>query len=678
MASTDPTTPEQDDEYGLIRRRRHKRRQPRWRRTLRKLGSRIRWQILLIVILAIVSVSAVAAVALLTDSNSRVQSSLTSLNRVISTLSQKQGIELTRDDFNRLRASVADLASNIALAQRQTRFLHLFAGLNKDIGAQFATLDTTASLTSAADDMLNGLQPTLFFLVGGKGSESVVAQISSGERIVELLQLGRGQFIDAGSKLAAAAQQLDQIPVADLSAETLLRVETLRGAQTRLEQVNNLLLASPQLLTTALGLSSEQSYLVLSANSDELRPSGGYISTYGWIGIRNGRVTGYDYGATTASTPSAPPLTTASPYPVPGWWIQYDQPLYAAWDGSWSPDFPTTAAMAKWYYDGGGNPRAPVSGVIGIDLIGFQMILNALGDVEVPEYKRVVTPEDFRATVYAIRETTSGDIEHKRFVAALYRHLFEKWQSVNDEQTNSQLFGAILQGLREKHIMIYFPDAQLNRAVDMLGWSGQQDDTPNHDYLLTADANLGNKSNSSVIRQLTYDVEIKADGSLNSRATIAYDFPASIAGQDPAFDPLHNGPRDYANLLQVYTPAGITLTDSRAPSPPQVEQSGSHALLVERFVLAFDSAESLQFSYTVPPIVETFGPYQRYRLLLQKQPGTRGDPASVQIRLPKGASAVSVSPPPAASYSLDQPILEFRLELTTDQWIEVIYRADGS
>ncbi len=674
MSSTD-TTPELDDTQGLVRRRKRQRRQPRWRRTLRKLGNRVNWRILLIVIIAIVSVSVVAGVALLTDASSRVQGSLTSLNRVISTLSQKQGTEVTLNDFDRVQASVNDLAANIALAQRQTQFLHLFAGLNKDVAAQFATLDTTAGLTSAANDMLTGLQPTLFFLVGGKDNESVVAQISSGERIVELLQLGRGQFISAGSKLDLAAKRLDQIPVADLSADALLRVENLRSAQTQLQQVNNLLLASPQLLTTALGLSSEQNYLVLSANSDELRPSGGYLSTYGWVSVRNGRVTGYDYGATTDTTPAAPPLNMTSPYTVPSWWIQYDQPVFAAWDGSWSPDFPTTAAMAKWYYDAGNNPHAPVSGVIGIDLIGFQTILNAIGDVEVPEYNRTVTPQDFRATVYDIRETTSGDIEHKRFIAALYKHIFEKWQSITDPQVNSQLLGAVLQGLREKHIMVYFPDEQLDSAVDILGWSGRQDRTSNHDYLLMADANLGNKSNSSVIRQLTYDVEINPDGSLNSRATIAYDFPASIAEKDPAFDPQHNGLRDYANLLQVYTPAGITLTDSRAPSPPQVAQSEGRALLVDRFVLGFNSAESLQFSYSVPPIVETFGPYQRYRLLLQKQPGTRGDPASVQVMLPKGATAVSVSPQPAASYSLDQPILEFRLDLTTDQWIEVIYRA---
>src|SRR3712207_7980955 len=49
-------------------------------------------------------------------------------------------------------------------------------------------------------------------------------------------------------------------------------------------------------------ISREQSYLVLAQNSDELRPSGGYISTYGWMRVRSGRVIAYDYSPDRKST----------------------------------------------------------------------------------------------------------------------------------------------------------------------------------------------------------------------------------------------------------------------------------------------------------------------------------------------------------------------------------------
>lgn len=678
MSSTETTdtitSPELAGLKKPLRKRQYRHRHPKWWRALRKAIKAVNWRLLFVVTIGIVLVAVVAAIALVTDATSRVQGSLDSLNQTVSVLSQKPGTEMTLGDFDRVQAGVDDLAGNIARAEFQTRFLRPVAHLNSNLSATLNALDITSDLTLGAKDMLTGLQPALFFVVGRSDTEAVAMQVSFGDRIVKLLQLGRGQFLSASQRFDHARAEFDRITLSDLSPDMLLNVESLRNAQSQLQNVNNLLLDSPDILTGALGLSTPQTYLILSQNSDELRPSGGYISTYGWLSVRGGRVVGYDYGATTSTSPQSPPPDTKNPYPVPAWWFKFATPMDATWDGSWTPDFTVTAEMAKWYYDNGDNPQAPVDGVISIDMIGFQYILNALGDVSVPEYNDTVTPENFRAMIYDIREHGAGEIPHKRFLATLYKHIFEKWQSITDEATSSKLLGAVVQGLLEKHVMIYSPDEKLSHAVDMLGWSGKQDTGTGHDYLMVADANLGNKSNSSVVRQLTYDVEVKADGSLASNTTIDYDFPASIAEKDPAIDPA-NGMHDYGNLLQVYLPAKSTPINSRIPDELKIVDDGAHVLLVTRFTLPYNGVESLQFSYTVPPVIETLGPYQRYRLLVQKQPGTRSDPVSVQVKLPKDATVVNASPAPAASYNLDQPVLQFQLSLATDQWIEIVYRS---
>jgi hypothetical protein len=46
----------------------------------------------------------------------------------------------------------------------------------------------------------------------------------------------------------------------------------------------------------------------------------------------------------------------------------------------------------------------------------------------------------------------------------------------------------------------------------------------------------------------------------------------------------------------------------------------------------------------------------------------------VQITLPPGAQVIRVSPSPAAQYTLERQLLEFRLNLSVDRWIEIIYR----
>ena len=655
------------------RHRHHRRHRTPWGRFRHRLR-RINWLIVLLIVAAVVAVAIVGSLVLVTDATGRVRTSWDQLSRTLQTISARTGAELTLTDFDRLQSAVADFNGTLSRARTQTRLLAPLAGLNADTQAAVTALDVAQELSLAANDMLDGLRPTLFFLAGGEEEETVAAGMASGERAVELLRLGRGRFLSADAHLSTALEATGRLNLAALSPDLLLTAQDLIRFRGDIWEINRILLDAPDLLTTALGLQTAQHYLVLSQNSDELRPSGGYVSTYGWLAVRNARIVDYDYSPTTATSPNPPPESLADQVQVPSWWIQYAHPIYAAWDGSWYADFPSTAALAAWYYDEGGNPQAPVDGVLAIDITGFEYLLGALGSVRVPGYDVVVTPENFRAEVYAIR--AAGDVEnaHKRFVAAMYRQILADWQTVDREQ-GAALFGAVLGALREKHIMLYFTDAPLDQAVDSLGWSGAQADAYDFDYLMVADANLGNKSNHTIQRQLTYDVEISTEGALHSQLTVSYDYPAREAEADPAIQPAHYRIRDYQNLLQVFVPPNSVLTSTHnLPEDPTVVAGEGRTDFVALTELAYNSGERFQYAYDTPRLVESFGPYRRYRLLLQKQPGMRGEAASVQVRLPPGAQVISTTPSVAASYDLDQPILEFRTTLITDQWIEVIYR----
>jgi hypothetical protein len=627
----------------------------------------------LITVLIVVVVTIMSALVVTTDAVSRVQASWTSLRRVLSSVNNKTGTELTLNDFDRLNAGIRSMANSLKFARNRTRFLRPFRSMYADLDTMLQTVDAAHELTLAASDMLNGLEPALFFLTSGEDTDTVVTQVSSGERIVELLELGRGRFLSAQSHLTRAQSFIESLNLEGASSTQVLNVKNLIEYLDQLQQVNSLLLDAPELLTDALGLEGTRNYLILSQNSDELRPSGGFISTYGWMSVRNARIIDYDYSASTAISPNPPPDSLASQIDIPDWWIPLAQPIYAAWDSSWYADFPATAEMAAWFYDSGGNPQSPVDGVIAIDIVAFEYLLDALGNVLVPGYEDPVTSENFREQVYAIRASGEADEAHKQFVAALYGQILSDWQSV-DQEKGTELLGATLRAVQEKHIMLYFSDDRTNEAINLLGWSGAQQPAVDHDYLMVADANLGSKSNHSISRQLTYDVAIEADGSLQSRLTVAYDFSARAAEEDPAVNPAHYSSIDYHNLMQVFVPAGSLLTDTdNFETDLQIVQDDTHTIFTALTEVEYNSSERFQFLYTVPSRVETFGPYQRYRLRLQKQSGMRSEVASVQVALPPGASTISTSPQPMASYSLDQPILEFRVDLMTDRWIDVIY-----
>jgi hypothetical protein len=665
-----------------VRRRQRRGRRPRTLpgKAWRVLRRRVKWRIIFIVLLIVVIVGAGSQIVLISDAVRALDRSYQSVERVIRSFSDKPGTDLTLTDFERLQSALRDMGEDLARVSNRVQLVGPLTAANPEWAIQSQGLAVAQALVGAADDMLAGFEPTLFYLVSGETEAPVVTQISSGERVVDLLEIGQGRFVRAAEALARARSGLDAIDLEGVSPTLLLQINELEAYYGQLIEMNRLLLDAPDILTLALGLDETQNYLILAQNSDELRPSGGYISTYGWLTVRNGRIVDYDYLPTTTRTPSPPPAAFAETFDVPPWWIQYQQPIYAAWDGSWYADFAQTADLARRYYDAGENPNAPLDGVIAIDIRGFEYLLEALNVVRVPGYDTAVTAENFREVVYDIRATGEGDTPHKQFVAAVYEAIFTGWQTLNrDADINAALLGALLQSLLEKHIMIYSVYPEINNMVDSLGWSGRQEPGTDHDYLMVVDANLGNKSNRSIIRQITYDVMIQPAGNLDSRVTVSYDYPAVIADQDPAVNPLYHGMLDYNNLLQIFVPQASSLqATDEFPGAVDTVEAEEHAAFVAQVQVAYDSVARFQVDYETPALVDSVGPYQRYRLLVQKQPGTLADTLSVQVQLPAGAQVIKVTPAPVTTFSLETLILEFRENLASDQWIEIIYQPAGA
>jgi len=654
------------------RRRRRRSRTP-WARFSRRVRKTFSLRIILTTLAVIAVVLLISGGVLVADASTQLSSSWTGLNRVLNNISQRSGTELTLADFDRLRISVNDLTQRLNVTRNRAQLASPLAALNADLRANLGLLDIAHDLTSATGDMLSGMQPTLFFLVAGEEEAAVTSRLSSGERVVELLEIGRGRFLDAQAQIDSASAALADLSLDGVSAGLLLNVAELEQYIQQVEDINTLLLRSPELLTTALGLDEDRNYLVIAQNNDEIRPSGGFIGTYGYFVVRGARVVEYDYRPSTVDSPNPPPDTFAESFDIPAWWFQYQQPVFAAWDGSWHVDFTETALLAASYYNAGRNPRSPVDGVISIDIDGFELLLGALGTVNVPGYSTPVTQSNFRDLVYDIR-SQGGENPHKEFLAAMYRAIFSDWQT-SDQQQAQAVLGAVLEALRTKHMMIAFVDEDLNALVDLLGWSGRQMQ-PGGDYLMMADANLGNKSDRSVLRDMTYDAVIQPDGSVESRLSLSYEYFASVASEDPAVDPRYHGPIDYRTLTQVHIAPGSQLIESSGTSRVREIIEEGRTFLVTQFQVSYDSAERLQFNYRTPPVVESFGEFQRYQLRIQKQAGSQAQPVDVQIALPPGARLISASPELAASYNLETTILDFRLNLETDILIEVIFATE--
>lgn len=601
------------------------------------------------------------------DSFNKVEQSQDDLVNTFSSMSEKAATELTLQDYEHLDGALQALNTSLLGASQQTRPLRLLSFSSPNNAARFKLLDAAIHATTGSRHFLAGLKPTVVLLDGGNAGSD-----PTGERSVELLEAGRSRFLQAQQEMRLARTTLDAIALEGVSRNVLLDIQTLRDYLDEIEAYNELALASPTLVSNILGLEQTQTYLILAQNSDEIRPSGGYISTWGWMQVRSSDIKEYEYSATTSESPNPPPASLVSLLDIPEWWFQFEKPIYTAWDGSWFADYPATAEMAAWYYDNGSNPHAPVDGVISVDLIAVEYLIRALGPISVPEYGASVDATNFRQVAYEIRANADPQLDHKQFVAALYKQMILAWQNADAVQ-KSNINKALLQALREKHIMLYFADEELQQSIEELGWGGAQAPAGTHDYLMIADANIGSKSSRSVQRQTTYDVTIDPSNTVNSRVSVLYNFSSRIAELDPAVRPEHYADINYFSLTQVFTPLGSTYTSSNNMRDLVAASDENHAIFAGLVNVPYDEALRVQLQYSTPNILDEVGGYQRYRLLLQKQPGTQSDAVTVSITLPPGSQVVVVEPAPSATYELGSPVLEFSLTLDTDTWIEIIY-----
>lgn len=320
------TTPERatapDAALKPIARQRHRKRRSLIPRRLRRLFRVLPWQLIVIVLILALVVPSAAVAVFAADSYARVREALASLERVLVTLNGRSFAELTESDFERLQASVSNLNGALRRAQQQTGLLRLVASAIDEVEILLTGLDAAQNMSGAAQNMLEGVRPALVLLARSQKPEALMAQERLEERLIELLRAAQGRFETARTQLQAAQSHIQNIGLARLPANLLSDYRQLVRYYALLDDFNRVLIGLPVLITEAFAVESPKNYLLLSQNNDELRPSGGYISTYGWLRLRQFRIIDYDYSGTSRFSPNPPPDDLAETLDIPSWWFK--------------------------------------------------------------------------------------------------------------------------------------------------------------------------------------------------------------------------------------------------------------------------------------------------------------------------------------------------------------------
>ena len=591
-----------------------------------------------------------------------------------------------RDAASLLRASRADLERLQASAGP---FLWVAPNLGwvprygPTIEAAPVLLDVAVDLTTAGETLVDDFAPLLEKVEGEAGAADE-----------SLLSEGAVTLARAGPELRAtlmavqeAQSALNEVEIDGLDPRLRDRVRQLDGYLPLLEQGVRAGLMMPELL----GVEGSRTYLLLVQNEDELRASGGFIS-----GVAQVTVEGGDIGEMTFEDSYAVD-DFSEPYPEPPAALQ-DLMLADLWlfrDSNWSPDFPTSARKAIELYRV--SRDVEIDGVIALDQRAISLLLGPLGPLEVEGADAPVTGENVLQVArraWAPGEEIASDWwgQRKDIMGSVLDAAVAELQAGFDRAQLIDLGQAGLTALREKHLLLYLPDPAAAAALAELGWDGAVA-YPAGDYLMVVDTNVGfNKVNAVVEESLDYAVDLTDPTQPRARLSVQHRHP--VAGwsgpcsQTPRYDATYEGmtERCYYDYVRIYAPSGAELQQATAhPVPGSILLSGERqpggvevahgeaGKTVFATLLVVRPGEDVEttFVYDLPTAtVEKRGDQWRYRLTIQKQPGTDVGQVDVMVQLGSGARVAHTDPAPAERQGGS---LQYQMDLRRDVTIDVIW-----
>lgn len=387
-----------------------------------------------------------------------------------------------------------------------------------------------------------------------------------------------------------------------------------------------------------IGANGPRRYLILTQNPDEVRPTGGYIGTYGLLSASGGHIELLQYGAG-GEWSLAHPRAAIPPKDAP-FVFQYATPpqQQTISNVNTSPDFAAAARLAAWFWQRGGEK--PVDGVLSLEPSVLARLVDVLGSVRVPAYHETVTAANVtqRMDYYTHGAPSRGksDAQRKDFIAELAHAVLARMLKVHGDQWLDAA-NALRAGLRQSEAMVWSADPQVQSAIARLGWDGTLPTTTG-DFYADAEWEYAAKNGSGLLRTFAHTVTLRPDGSGSA---------TTVMTLRNTYDAKHYANPDSLSYVTPYGPVGGVLDRSRSDAPLRNEP-GMRGHPTAGWVRTAQPLGStrLRVTWDVPELLTQVGDHTWiYQLTWLPQPGHHGDVLDLDIQLPSGWRWVGPSPP---------------------------------
>lgn len=305
-------------------------------------------------------------------------------------------------------------------------------------------------------------------------------------------------------------------------------------------------------LELMLGSDGFKRYLVVFQNQYELRPTGGFIGSFGVIDVQNGKILNIDIpGGGSYDLQGQLSAHVLPPVPL--------QPINKRWefqDGNWFPDFKATGEKLAWFYQK--SRGTTVDGVIAINASVLERLVHIIGPIQNEQYDLMLTSESaIKDLSYEIQsyENSDGTNKPKAVLSVLFEQITEVMKTIQPDQLISMVT-ELSDALSEREIQAYFTDNRVQSFARSYGWSGEIiQSEENQDYLMVVNANIGGgKSDVNILQTVEHQAVVESDGSIVDTVVVT----RKHEGRDEAT--LFGQPN--SSYIRIYVPEGAELLDA--------------------------------------------------------------------------------------------------------------------
>lgn len=402
-----------------------------------------------------------------------------------------------------------------------------------------------------------------------------------------------------------------------------------------------------------LGAEEPITYLLLVQNNDEIRASGGYISAFGLLQLKDGRIMALKI----QDSSELEYVKEIREAPLPMKKIMFAHYLLAR-DANWSPDYPSAAKLTQEMY--ALTTGFETDGVIAFDQQLIVDFLDFSGPLQIPGENGLIDAANVEEKMIEFKQTAVDERrskERKDFLSEMAPYLIKKMFEIEDTERVVELGKLVQEAIQKGHLLVFFNDPIPQELLSSLKLDNSVS-PGDGDYLMVVDSNIGiGKMDLYIDRSVEYSVDLTDINYPRGEILLRY------THTQPGDDPCHQGlledypnyytPRCYWDYWRVLTPADTEFSRIEfEPVPDEyfmaegiwenksdiAEGENGTSMAGGLMVVPQMDEKEVRLSTELPARIlqSKEDGNLRYTLCVQKQPGLKELHLTLKVTLPEG------------------------------------------